>query len=210
MSKRKVKRAWWQKPKNIRRMATGGVSLVVVVLGILYFALGSGSGGARETTILRPFTPAKSFTLPTTDGTDVESEDYFGKGNVLLYFSEGVGCAPCFDQIVDLEADWDRFEAMGLKMVSVMVDPLDQLKPEINERGIKGIVAADVDKTVSNEYDAMEASMHPGVKPGHTFILVDVNGNVTWRWDWGGHGQAMYVEVDDLYDWLSRELGAPG
>ena len=79
MSKRKVKRAWWQKPKNIRRIATGGVSLVVVVLGVLYLALGSGSGGAGETTILRPFTPAESFTLPTTGGTDVESEDYFGK-----------------------------------------------------------------------------------------------------------------------------------
>jgi len=99
---------------------------------------------------------------------------------------------------------------MDLELVSVMVDPLDQLQMEASDRGIAGIVAADVDKTVSNEYEAMEASMHPGVKPGHTFILVDVNGNVIWRWDWGGHGAAMYVENDDLYEWVSRELGKSG
>ncbi len=99
---------------------------------------------------------------------------------------------------------------MDLELVSVMVDPLDQLETEAGDRGIKGIVAADIDKTVSNEYDAMEASMHPGMKPGHTFILVDANGNIIWRWDWGGHGQAMYVEVDDLYEWVSRELGKSG
>lgn len=99
---------------------------------------------------------------------------------------------------------------MDLQLISVMVDPLDELKAEAAERGITGIVAADLTKTVSNEYGAMEASMHPGVKPGHTFILVDENGNVIWRWDWGGHGQAMYVENDDLYEWLSKELGAPG
>ena len=99
---------------------------------------------------------------------------------------------------------------MDLELVSVMVDPLDQLQMEAADRGITGIVVADVDKKVSNEYDAMEASMHPGVKPGHTFILVDVNGNVIWRWDWGGHGQAMYVEVDDLYEWVSRELVKTG
>lgn len=209
MKKRKVKQAWWQRPKNIRRLAMGAATSVIALAAVYFFIAGAGAGEPR-TAILRPFTPAEAFSLPTTNGTDFKSSEYFGKGNVLLYFSEGVGCAPCFDQIVDLEADWDRFEAMDLKLVSVMVDPLDQLKPEINERGIKGIVAADVDKTVSNEYDAMEASMHPGVKPGHTFILVDVNGNVIWRWDWGGHGAAMYVENDDLYEWVSRELGKPG
>jgi peroxiredoxin len=99
---------------------------------------------------------------------------------------------------------------MDLELVSVMVDPLEELKAEASSRGIEGIVAADADKTVSNEYDAMEASMHPGVKPGHTFILIDVNGNVIWRWDWSGHGAAMYVEVNDLYEWVSRELGKPG
>src|SRR3990172_7197181 len=120
MSKRKVKRAWWQKPKNIRRVAMGLVSSVIALSAVYFFIAGAGAGEPRKV-VLRPFTPAEAFTLPTTSGNDVTSANYFGQGNVLLYFSEGVGCAPCFDQIVDLEANWDRFEAMDLKMVSVMV-----------------------------------------------------------------------------------------
>ncbi len=87
-----------------------------------------------------------------------------------------------------------------------MVDPLDELKQEADGRGISGIVASDTDLTVANLFDAMEASMHPGVKPGHTFILVDVNGEMIWRWDWSGHGQPMYVEVDELYKDISAQL----
>ena len=89
-----------------------------------------------------------------------------------------------------------------------MVDPLDMLKAEAEELGINTIVAADEDKAVSNDYDAMEASMHPGVKPGHTFVLVDKAGRIIWRSDWIGHGKPMYVEVDDLYEQVSDRLSA--
>ena len=91
-----------------------------------------------------------------------------------------------------------------------MVDPLDMLKAEAEELGINTIVAADEDKAVSNDYDAMEASMHPGVKPGHTFVLVDKAGRIVWRWDWIGHGKPMYVEVDDLYSDVAERLERSG
>lgn len=102
----------------------------------------------------------------------------------------------------------ERFDLLGLQMVSVMVDPLDQLQLEAEDRGIKGVIASDTDKAVSNSYGAMEASMHPGVKPGHTFILVNTSGKIIWRWDWPGHGKPMYLDVDKLYKevsaWLKR------
>ena len=91
-----------------------------------------------------------------------------------------------------------------------MVDPLDMLKAEAEDLGINTIVAADEDKAVSNDYDAMEASMHPGVKPGHTFVLVDKAGRIVWRWDWIGHGKPMYVEVDDLYSDVAERLERSG
>ena len=94
--------------------------------------------------------------------------------------------------------------------MSIMVDPLDMLKADAEELGIKTIVAADEDKAVSNDYDAMEASMHPGVKPGHTFVLVDKAGRIVWRWDWIGHGKPMYVEVDDLYSDVAERLERSG
>jgi len=89
-----------------------------------------------------------------------------------------------------------------------MVDPLDELKAEAETRAITGVVASDPDKGASQKYEAMEASMHPGVKPGHTFVLVNTYGRVIWRWDWIGHGKPMYMEVDELFDnvsiWLER------
>jgi len=91
-----------------------------------------------------------------------------------------------------------------------MVDPLAELSAEAESRGITGIVAADEDKSVSWSYDAMEASMHPGAKPGHTFILVNKAGQMIWRWDWIGHGKPMYMEIDDLYGEVSKWLQRAG
>jgi len=112
------------------------------------------------------------------------------------------------DQIVDLDDDWERFDALNVQLVSIMVDPQDVLAAEVEGRGIKSLVATDEDMRVSNLYRALEASMHPGMKPGHTFILVDKAGQMVWRWDWPGHGTPMYVDVDEVYDAVSAQLKA--
>ena len=91
-------------------------------------------------------------------------------------------------------------------MVSIMVDPLPELDAEAGALGIKGTIASDADKRVSESYEAMDASMHPGVKPGHTFVLVHKGGTVAWRWDWFGHGKPMYMETDELYDYVQKAL----
>ena len=104
------------------------------------------------------------------------------------------------DQIVDLDDDWERFDALNVELVSIMVDPPDVLAAELGGRAIKSLVATDEDMQVSNMYRALEASMHPGMKPGHTFVLVDQTGEMVWRWDWPGHGTPMYVDVDEVYE----------
>ncbi len=199
--KRKSEKRRW---RVLRRWALAAAALALVVVGIWLVMRGEGDSGPKE--YLRR--PAPPFTLPTVAEGQVSLADHLGRHNTLLYFSEGIGCAPCFDQIVDLEADWDRFAALDVELVSIMVDPMEELKAEIASLGIRGIVAADEDKSVSWEYEAMQASMHPGVKPGHTFVLVNKAGQMIWRWDWIGHGKPMYVEVDDLYkdvaEWLKR------
>src|SRR3990170_2818750 len=203
MTKRKTAQPWWRKRRAQRRLVVlGGMALVVCVFAWLVVRGGGSSSGSGE--FLRE--PAPPFTLPTVAEGQVSLADHVGRHNTLLYFSEGIGCAPCFDQIVDLEEDWDRFAALDVELVSIMVDPMEELKAETASLGIRGIVAADENKSVSWEYDAMEASMHPGVKPGHTFVLVNKAGQVIWRWDWMGHGSPMYVDVDEIYDNVSERL----
>ncbi len=211
MSRQRAKQGKKQPIKAERLLLRAGAVVAVVVLvaiGVWKVTSAGDSSGGRAVTL--PQKPAEEFSLPAVSGQEATLSEHLGKHNVLLYFSEGIGCQPCFDQIVDLEADWLRFESLDLEMVSVMVDPLSQLKAEAAQDGITGILASDEDKSVSNTYEAMEASMHPGVKPGHSFVLVDKAGRIIWRWDWPGHGVPMYVEVDDLYDWLSRELSRAG
>src|SRR3989304_2444383 len=96
---------------------------------------------------------------------------------------------------------------MDVELVSIMFDPLPDL--EAQARGIKSLVATDEDKSVSESYRALEASMHPGMKPGHTFVLVNKAGEMVWRWDWPGHGSPMYVDVDEVYAAVSALLKAP-
>src|SRR3970040_254232 len=52
--------------------------------------------------------------------------------------------------------------------------------------------------------------MHPAVKPGHTFVLLNKAGEMIWRWDWIGHGKPMYVEVDGGYHERSTWPGEAG
>ena len=112
---------------------------------------------------------------------------------------------------MDLEKDWDRFKALDLELVSIMVDPKDQLAAEVRQYGITSVVAADPDKSVSKAYDALSASMHPGIKPGHTFVLVNKDGQIVWRRDWGFDDVGMmYTEVDDLYKYVSEWLEKTG
>lgn len=83
---------------------------------------------------------------------------------------------------------------------------MPELEAEAAARGLTSTIASDENKSVSEMYEAMDASMHPGVKPGHTFVLVLKNGMISWRSDWFGHGKPMYLEVDDIYDSVEKAL----
>ncbi len=109
---------------------------------------------------------------------------------------------------MDLEKNWNEFEALDIELVSIMVDPMAQLASSVKQYGIKTIVATDTDKSVSTTYDALGASMHPGVKPGHTFVLVNKAGEIIFRRDWGydDAGGMMYTDVDELYGLLSDQI----
>jgi len=148
---------------------------------------------------------APDFSLPAVGGGTVSLSDFKGKEYVLLFFNEGIGCGGCWKQIPDLEQD-PEFSALGVQLVSIMVDPLDQLAAEAAKWGITTPVLSDGDRSVSRAYDALTASMHPGIRPGHTFVLIDKEGSILWRRDWKGHMEAMYFEVKEIYTEVAKRL----
>ena len=207
--KARPRRPWWRTRRFRRRLIGVTVTLVVIGLfGLLAVYLGGREQEAKPVG-QQLSEPAPPFALPTVGQETFSSADHLGQHALLLFLNEGMGCAPCFDQIVDLEKDWEQFEDLNVQLVSIMVDPREALEAEVEDRGITTVVAVDEDRKVSESYDAMEASMHPGVKPGHTFVLVDQTGQMIWRVDWLGAemaGGRMYLDVDRVHKGVSDAL----
>lgn len=153
--------------------------------GAYKFAVGDPGPGAQ----------APAIVLPSTDGRTFDLGASAGK-TVLLYFQEGVGCQPCWDQMADIEANWTQFRAAGIdEFVTITSDSLDLIKRKIDQDGIAGPVLADTDLAVSKSYDGMMGDS----RDGHTFIVVDAAGVITWRADYGGAPDyTMYVPVPAL------------
>ena len=135
---------------------------------------------------------APAFTLASTAGGSVSLADFRGK-DVLLYFSEGVGCDTCFYQMQDLEQHAAKLSANGLAVVPIVVNPANQVRSELDRFGLTTPFLIDADETVSDAYGVLGTGMHETL-PGHSFILVDSSGQISWRGDY----PSMFVTTDQL------------
>lgn len=130
-------------------------------------------------------------------GATISSESLRGK-NVLLFFSEGVMCQACFQQIQALEARDADLKRRGLVLVNVTSDRVADARQAAKTYRITTPLVADEDRDMSGAYDVLGQGMHPNTA-GHTFILVDRQGAIRWRRDyWLGSAPTMYVKSDEL------------
>ena len=154
---------------------------------------------------------APDFALATDETAMFRLSEHRGK-NVLLYFHEGLGCAPCWQQIDDMQADVAKFRALGIdEIVPISTDPADAQRQRAELRGITFPVLADGDLAVSRLYDAQSYGMMGGTRPGHTFILVGADGTIRWRADYGGPPDyTMYVPDTTILSELERAMAQTG
>jgi peroxiredoxin Q/BCP len=127
----------------------------------------------------------------------VQLADYRGR-SVLLYFQEGLGCQPCWEQLRDLEARRPDLRAAGIdEILTVTTDPVDQLRQKAADEGLKTPVLSDPDLAVSRAYETNSYGMMGDSRNGHTFLLVAPDGTITWRADYGGAPKyTMFLPVD--------------
>ena len=166
-----------------RRRWRGWVLLAAVVAGGAGLMLvanarttSDGSGGA-----------APGFTLPSTDGRIVSLADYRGR-DVLLYFNEGVGCDICFGQLVEIERS-GVFAGGDLTILPVVVNDLASTRQQLDRFGIATPFLIDPAKDISRAYDTLGRGHHADL-PGHSFVLIDGDGEIAWRGDY----PTMWVE----------------
>lgn len=150
---------------------------------------------------------APDFERPSASGDSYRLSAQRGK-NALLYFHEGLGCAPCWRQVFDIQKDLDRFHGAGVdEVVAISIDPLSAQRQHARVNGVTLPVLADEDRSVSQAYDALSYGMMGGASPGHTFILVGPDGVIRWRADYGGPPKfTMYVADDTLLAQLRSVL----
>lgn len=141
-----------------------------------------------------PGATAPPIQLIANDQTPFRLADYTGK-NVLLYFQEGVGCQPCWDQMTDIEQRRNSFQALGIdNIVSITTSPAGQVKEKAAQEKVSMPVLSDPDLAVSKAYGANDYGMMGNQMDGHSFILVGPDGKIRWRADYGGAPDyTMYV-----------------
>jgi peroxiredoxin Q/BCP len=143
------------------------------------------------------------------NGTTFNLADYANKSDVLLFFNEGLSCSPCLQQMVDIDKDYSAFRQMGLVVVSITADSPSSLGTWAHNNNISNMmILSDSSLQVDTSYTTMgggTGSMHPGMTPGHTFILVGKDGKILWREDYGT--TTMYVPMDQLIAAVKSALG---
>jgi peroxiredoxin Q/BCP len=194
------------KPPNRRPWLVATViAIVILVLAGLYVAYrGSSSSSAGSATNYQVGTPgveaaAPGFTLTSTTGHPVALSSFHGK-TVLLYFHEGLGCQPCWDQIRDLDAAGAKLRAAGIdQLLTITSGPVDLIGQKMADDKLTATALADTDLSVSRTYNANQFGMMGTDRDGHSFILVGPDGRIAWRADYGGAPRyTMFVPVDQL------------
>lgn len=111
-------------------------------------------------------------------------------------------------QVVDLQRD-EGFRSTGVGLLSIAMDPPGAWRRAGNEVGIELPMLSDEGNRVATEYGIMRWAM-AGVEPGHTFVLVDADGRVTWVRDYGApeHGGSMYVAPQEVVDQVTAALSS--
>lgn len=136
--------------------------------------------------------------VPPFDERDLVSGEAISSASVrqdktLLFFSEGVMCQACFEQIKGLEQMQAELDKRGIRLVSITPDSPGDLEQAIAHYGITSPLIADDDRNMSAAFNTLGKGMHADT-PGHAFALIE-KGEVVWYRDyWLPPDRTMYVD----------------
>lgn len=124
-----------------------------LVVGLLVAGCGGGGEEARGPRAGQEGALAPDFTLPTLNGGEKSLSDF--RGRVVLINFWATWCAPCREEMPDLQALWETYRDKGFEVlgVSVMEDSWGDVGAFVEEVGVKypillGKPEAGVDKII--------------------------------------------------------------
>lgn len=170
------------------------IILVLIVAGMFGLALTTKSKTTEQPVATAKFStlsdmigkPAPDFSLKDQKGQEFKLSALRGK-KIVLFFNEGIMCYPaCWNQMAALGSD-QQLNSTSVVAASIVTDSLSEWgsaftkMPELT----KGTILFDSDSSVSRTYGmlSLESSMHKGMKPGHTFVIIDPQGIIRYTKD---------------------------
>jgi peroxiredoxin len=178
-----------RKRQRLLLATAASVAALLFAVGLYASTPHRGGGNASAYDVGSPGVgrQAPPISLRSTAGGTFDLAAARAKGPVLLYFQEGLGCQPCWDQIKAIQKDAAKFRKLGItQIVSITNDPLDQITQKSTDEGLTIPTLSDPGLAVSKSYSADLYGMMGGSRNGHTFVLVNRDGSIRWRADYGG------------------------
>ena len=158
----------------------------------------AGDGRRRRERASRPARAVPSFSeRDLLTGQTITSQSVY-RHKTLLFFSEGVMCQACFQQIQGLQ----QVGAAARRSAASSSSRSPPTRRATSSRrssqyGITTPVIADDNRSMSEAFNTLGKGMHADT-PGHAFALID-KGKVLWYRDyWLAPDRSMYVEPAKL------------
>jgi peroxiredoxin len=135
--------------------------------------------------------PAPDFSLPDLENRSFSLADFRGK-LVLIHFW-ATFCAPCLEEMPDLQALWQRYREQGLVVLGVAADRgnMRGVRDFARKSGVSFPVLLDPEGQVRNRYEVQALPMTYLV--GHDGKL---SGRVMGIRDWNGPAGRKAVEAE--------------
>lgn len=118
---------------------------------------------------------APDFTLPTDSwDTTVSLVDFTKDGPVVLFFYPGDWSSVCTDQLGVVQAEMDRFDELGAKVVAVSADTPWSHRAFAEQRGIEFPLVSDLERAAIEDYGVR----HEGGFSERAYFVIDREGVV--------------------------------
>lgn len=181
---------------------------VIVLIAVTVLILTSGNkfpdSNVQTTGSLKIGDTAPPFTLSASTRSEVSLSGYQDTP-VILYFNEGVGCQPCWQQLINLEKD-TNFTSLNIPLVTIAPNALSLWESILKNNPIKSPVLADTNNDISRSYGmlSMKSSMHNGTSPGHTFLLLNKDHKIVWIGDYPQMNMSTQEIISAVKDKLNQ------
>jgi peroxiredoxin len=169
---------------NIRSVACRVFTLRIVASVAFVVVAGSASSA------IAPTTPAPDFSLHAMSGPNMRLKDQ--RGRVVMVNFWATWCAPCRQEMPQLNRLYEKYRSSGFVLLGVNVDEDSSKAAEVAAKlGITFPVLLDADKSVSKLYDL---STMPST------VLIDRDGKVRYV------HRGYLAGYEDAYEKQIREL----